>query len=254
MLRFEESGQGSPLIMLHAFPLTGQMYWQQLEKPPDGVRFIAPDFRGFGKSASSAGSMTMESMADDVLALMDRLELPSAFIGGVSMGGYVAMALTRRDPGRVRGLVLADTQLGADDEAGRAKRETTAKELESKGIEPLIASMLPKFLTSAAPTALRERLEQIMRSVSAQAAAAATRAMALRVDARDILSRFGGPSLVLVGDGDAVTPLEKAKAMADLLGGAKLEVIVGAAHLSNVEQPEAFNTALARFFAAAERR
>ncbi len=251
MLHFEEAGRGEALIMLHAFPVTGEMYWQQLATPPDGVRFIAPDFGGFGRSPAGAGPMTMESMADEVLALMDRLELASAFIGGVSMGGYVAMALTRRDPGRVRGLVLADTQLGADDAAGRAKRETTAQELETRGIEPLIETMLPKLLTPAAPAATRERLEKMMRGVNPAVAAAATRAMALRADAKDILSRFSGRSLVLVGEADPVTPLEKAKAIADVLSGSKLEVISGAAHLANVEQPEAFRAALSRFLGRA---
>ena len=146
MLHFNEAGRGVPLVLLHAFPLSSEAFWPQLERPPEGVRLIAPDLPGFGQSPGRAGPLTMESMADDVLALMDTLELPNAFIGGVSMGGYVALALTRQDPGRVRGLVLVDTQATADDEAGKAKRETTAKDVEAKGLSVLVDSMLPKLL------------------------------------------------------------------------------------------------------------
>ena len=250
MLHYEESGSGEPLVLLHPFPLTSAAFWPQLEQPIPGVRLIAPDLRGFGKSGIGAGIMIMESLADDVLELMTFLELPSAFIGGVSMGGYVAMALTRSDPGRVKGLVLIDTQSGADDEAGKAKREATAKDIAARGMTVLVESLLPKLLAPSTSAEVRARVEQIMREVSPASAAGVTRGMAMRSDSRDILARFGGPSLVVVGDGDTITGPEKARAMAELLKGSRLEIIAGAAHLPNLDQPEAFSAAIARFMKA----
>lgn len=249
MLNFKEVGTGVPLVMIHGFPLAGEAFWPQWESPIEGVRFITPDLRGFGQSPPSTGTQTMEAMADDVLELMTALALPTAFIGGVSMGGYVAMALTRRDPSRVRGLVLVDTQATADDESARARRETTAKELELKGMGPLIEAMSPKLLGARTSPDVYARLRRIMSEVNPTAAAAATRGMALRDDSKDILARFGGPSLIVVGEADTITPPEKAKMMAELTRGT-LEVMADAAHLPNLDQPAAFNAVLARFFAA----
>ncbi len=250
MLNYREAGSGVPLVLIHAFPLSSEAFWPQLKTPIAGVRLIAPDLRGFGQSGPGTGVMTMESMADDVLTLMTSLDLPNAFIGGVSMGGYVAMALTRRDPGRVKGLVLVDTQQGADDEAGKAKRETTARDIETKGMPVLVDSMMPKLLAPLTSHEVRARVEKIMLETSPGSAAGATRGMVLRTDSKDILARFGGPALVVVGESDSVTSVEKAKAMAEVISGAKLEVISGASHLSNLDQPAAFNAALERFFAA----
>lgn len=246
MLHYEESGRGVPLLLLHAFPLTSETFWPLLEMPVDGVRVIAPDFRGFGKSSGLQGTLTMQSMANDVLELMTGLGLTSAYVGGVSMGGYVAMALLRQDPGRVRGLLLCDTQMGDDDEAGKAKRETTAKDLEANGMKPLVQAMLPKFFTTKASASAVERVKQMMLSANPSAAAAATRGMALREQSKDILARFGGPAMIVVGAHDAITGPEKAKAMADVISDSTLEVIEGAAHLANLEQPEAFRSAVAR--------
>ncbi len=253
MLHYEESGRGEPLMLLHAFPLSSEGFWPLLEKPVEGVRVIAPDFRGFGKSAATAGPQTMESMADDVLELMAALEVTRAYVGGVSMGGYVAMALLRQDPGRVKGLLLCNTQMGEDDEAGKVKREATAKDLEANGMKPLVEAMLPKFLTEKAPASVVERVKKLMLSTNPTAAAGATRGMALRLSSKDILARFAGPAMIVAGAQDSITGPEKAKAMADLVSGSTLEVIEGAAHLANLEQPEAFRPAVARLVGGSTR-
>lgn len=246
-LHYEERGAGTPLVLLHGFPFSSESFWPQLDSPPQGFRLVVPDHRGFGQSAPGEGVTTMEAMADDVLALLDALSIPQAIVGGVSMGGYVAIALTRRDPGRVKALVLIDTQSSADDDAGKARREAVAQEVEAQGVGPLAAAMLPKLLTPQAPADVKARVDQMMRAQSPAATAAASRGMALRTDGRDILSRFGGPCLVVVGEHDAITPVEKAKAMAALMPQARLEVIPGAGHLPNLERPDAFHQAVGAF-------
>jgi len=246
-LHYEERGEGTPLVLLHGFPLSSESFWPQLDSPPRGFRLLVPDHRGFGRSSLGEGISTMEAMADDVLALLDALSIPQAIIGGVSMGGYVAIALTRRDPGRVKALLLIDTQASADDEAGKARREAVAQEVEAKGLGPLADAMLPKLFAPGAPAEVKARVDRIMRAQSPAATAAAARGMALRTDGRDILSRFGAPCLVVVGELDAITPVEKAKAMAALMPQARLAVIPGAGHLPNLERPDEFQRAVGAF-------
>lgn len=210
------------------------------------ARFIVPDLRGFGGSSVPAGPSEMGAMADDVLALLDHLGIASAVVGGVSMGGYVSLALLRNDPGRVRALVLADTQTSSDDAQGRAVREATAREVLAKGSTALLP-LLDRLLGASATPELRARVSRWMTAGSPQGQAAALRGMALRPDARDILARFGGPVLVVVGTDDVITPPAKARAMAELVPGAELVEISGAGHLANLEQPAAFDAALGRF-------
>ena len=242
-LRFRDVGRGTPVVLLHAFPLDGEMFepqWTALERR---ARFIVPDLRGFGGSSLGSVPSEMGAMADDVLALLDHLGVESAVVGGVSMGGYVSLALLRNDPGRVRGLMLADTQTSADDAPGREGRERTAREVLVKGPSSLLP-MVDKLLAPGASTELRARVAAWISAGVPEGLAAAQRGMALRPDSRDILARFGGPVLVLVGRDDVLTPPAKARAMVDLVPGAELVEIPGAGHLANLEKPEAFNAAL----------
>src|SRR5690606_36130657 len=109
--------------------------------------------------------------------------------------------------------------------------------------------MLPKLLHAPAAPGVRERLETMMRAQRREAVAAASRGMALRTDGKDILSRFHGPCMVIVGEHDQVTPVERARLIQSLVAGAELHLVPGAAHLPNLEQPEHFNALLARFTA-----
>jgi pimeloyl-ACP methyl ester carboxylesterase len=247
-LRFRDVGSGPPVVLLHAFPLVGEMFEPQWTALGDRARFVVPDLRGFGGSDRGSGPSEMSAIADDVLGLLDHLGIDSAVVGGVSMGGYASLALLRNDPGRVRALVLADTQTGADDAPARERRETTAREVLAQGATALLPSV-DRLLGPSAPPGLRARVSAWISAGSPEGFAAAQRGMALRPDARDILARFGGPVLVVVGADDVLTPPAKARAMAELVPGAELVEIPRAGHLANLEQPEAFNAALGRFLA-----
>lgn len=237
---YEDRGEGVPLLLMHGFPFSSESYWPQLEAPPKGVRLLVPDHRGFGKSAPGVGPSTMEAMAEDALALLDALKLDSAFVGGVSMGGYVSIALARLDPGRVRGLLLVDTQSLPDDDAGKQRREATAQDVEKNGVNGLVDGMLPKLFAASADPAVKARVEKLMRAQSPQAVAAAARGMALRSDGKDILSRFSGPCAIVVGAEDVITPVEKAKVIQGLVEGSTLDVVAGAGHLVPLEKPTEF--------------
>jgi pimeloyl-ACP methyl ester carboxylesterase len=248
-LHYRDVGQGLPVLLLHAFPLAGSSFNAQVKALSGRYRFIVPDHRGFGQSQWGQGPTRMERMAQDALALLDALKIDSAVVGGVSMGGYASMALLREDAGRVRGLVLVDTQATADDEAGRARREASATEVLEHGVESLVQTLLPKLVAAGPDSAVGREVAAMMRAAPPQAVAAAQRGMALRPDSKDILARYAGPALVVVGERDPITPLEKAKQLVDLISGAKLEIIPDAGHLPNQEQPERFNAVLDRFLA-----
>jgi pimeloyl-ACP methyl ester carboxylesterase len=246
-LQYRDSGNGVPVLLLHAFPLSGEMFAAQVGALSGLARFIVPDHRGFGGSSVGQGPATMDALAEDALLLLDHLGIGAAVVGGVSMGGYVSLALLRRDPGRVLGLLLADSQVGADDEAAREARERLAEEVLRSGTEILVERQLSRLLGNSPPEEVRSRVAEMMRANSPAGVAAALRGMALRADGRDILSRFGGPVLVVVGAEDTLTPPEKARAMASLVTHSTLVEIPRAGHLCNLEAPEAFNEALARF-------
>jgi len=247
---YRTGGSGEPVLLLHGFPFTSESFWPQLDSPPAGVRVICPDHRGFGGSELKPGVITMEAMAKDALALLDALKLDRAIVGGVSMGGYVAMALLRLDPARVKGLVLADTHPLADDAAGKEKREAVAKDVEKNGMAGYAASALPNLLAPEAKPYVKARMQDLMKSVNPAATAAAARGMAARSDSRELLSRYSGPALIVVGEKDAIAPPEKAREMQKLMPRSKLVVIPNAGHLANVEAPQEFNEALGEFVAS----
>jgi pimeloyl-ACP methyl ester carboxylesterase len=250
VMHYETAGHGRPLLLLHGFPLSAESFWPQLTSPPAGCKVIAPDHRGFGRSTPGVGPATMELLADDAFQLLDVLGHQSALVGGVSMGGYVAMAMARLNPGRVEGLVLIDTQALADDEAGQARRQAVAQDVEAHGVDGLADSMLPKLLAPSADTSLRNRVERIMRASNAVGVAAASRGMGQRSDSRDVLSRFAGPALLIVGALDVITPPEKARQMASLMPQSTLCEVPSVGHLANLEAPDAVNEAIARFAAS----
>ncbi|MCY1079094.1 alpha/beta fold hydrolase [Archangium lansingense] len=246
-LNYRDEGRGLAVLLFHAFPLSGEAFEKQLKALSGRYRFIIPDIRGFGRSGLGEGPTEMARIAQDALALLDALKVDSAVVGGVSMGGYASMALLREDAGRVRGLVLVDTQATADDEAGRARREASAQEALREGPEASVRALVPKLVAAGPDSEVGREVAALMRTATPAGIAAAQRGMALRPDSKDILARYAGPALVVVGEKDPVTPLEKAKQMADLITGARLEVIPDAAHLPNQEQPEKFNAVLDSF-------
>jgi len=249
-LHYLDEGQGLPVLLFHAYPLGAEQFRPQLEALSGRFRFLVPDGRGFGLSGEADGPTEMTRLARDGLALLDALGIEQAVVGGVSMGGYAALALVREDASRVKGLVLSDTQARADSPEARQGRQAAAETAETQGPEAVLAAMLPKLVAASASDEVKDAIATLIRQARPSGIAAAQRGMALRHDARELLARFSGPSLIVVGDQDAITPPDVARGLADLVPGSRLEVIAGAGHLPNLERPEAFNAALASFLEA----
>lgn len=249
-MAYDDEGSGTTVVLLHGFPLDRSMWREQSRDLSATCRVIAPDLRGFGETAHGGADVTTGDMAEDVAALLDELNVERAVVGGLSMGGYVALEFFRGFPRRVLALVLADTRPYADTDEGRRTREETARRALSDGMGPIVDSMLPKLLsaaTHAREPELVERVRASMLGTKPEGAAAALRAMALRRDQTDLLPSIDVPALIIVGAEDTITPPSDAEAMGAKIKGSRLVRIEGAAHLSNVERPEEFNRALGEF-------
>jgi pimeloyl-ACP methyl ester carboxylesterase len=249
----DDAGAGRPVVLLHAFPFSRAMWRPQVAALRDICRVIAPDLRGFGGTSPFLAAPSVEAMADDVAALLDALKIGEpVVVGGLSMGGYVALAFARRHARRLRGLVLADTRAEADGAEARANRDKMIALARDHGAADVVEQLLPKLLAERTRTQNPAVVEEVRRIAAAQrpeAIIAALQAMRDRPDATPGLAAVTVPTLVLVGSEDTPTPPAAARTMADGIRGANLVTIAGAGHLSNLEEPEAFNVALHGFLA-----
>ena len=246
----EAAGDGSPIVFLHSFPLNRRLWSPQLRALAGFGRCLAPDARGFGQSDVSP-PYTMDQYADDVIALLDSLDIQEkAIFVGISMGGYVALALWRRHRHRVRAMILADTRAGADSEEARAKRMTlarTAKERGSGAVADLqIPGLVGKTTRQRNPTIAAE-IRAMISSAPVAGIVGALEAMMARPDSTPLLSTIDVSTLVIVGSEDVLTPPAEAEALCAAIPGCELQIIPKAGHSSCIERPAAFNHTLGEF-------
>lgn len=233
-----------PLVLLHAFPVDARMWDGVRASLAAHTRVITPDQRGLGRSPMplTDRAPSLEDAARDVVVLLDKLGIERAVVGGCSMGGYVTMALLRIAPERVGGLVLIDTKAAADTAEARAGRLAMADRVEAEGVGFLPEAMLANLLGSTTRERRPEVVQRVRDMILDQPPAGvawAQRAMADRPDSFDTLRSADVPALVLVGEEDELTRADQARAMAEALPNALLEVIRAAGHLAPVEAPEA---------------
>lgn len=249
-LAYTDTGVGRPIVLIHGYPFNRALWTEQIPALSNSNRIIAPDLRGFGESDASPEISTMNSLATDVARLMDQLEVPRATIGGLSMGGYVALAFYKQFPSRVRALVLADTRPQADTEEGKQTRAQQAEKALSEGMAGIADAMLPKLL---APDTVSKRPEivrfvrDMMLQTKPEGAAAALRGMAEREDQTELLPKISVPTLIVVGSEDAITPVADSEMMHHAIDGSRLVVLDHAGHVSNVERAQQFNDELLHF-------
>jgi pimeloyl-ACP methyl ester carboxylesterase len=253
-LHYLDAGSGSPpVVLLHAFPLHSGMWDSQVAALAPHWRVVAPDLPGFGSTDPLPGrpaSVTIDGFADLVVGLLAELGLGPVVVGGLSMGGYVAFAVLRRHPEVVSGLVLADTRPGPDTPEVAERRTNQQHQVAAGGIADLVESMLGTLLsddTRAHRPEVVERARALMLANPPEGVIASLEAMKGRGDSTPLLATVDVPALVVVGEHDVPSPPEVATEMAGAIPGARLEILTGAGHLSNLEAPEAFNRALESF-------
>jgi pimeloyl-ACP methyl ester carboxylesterase len=226
------------------------MWSEELARLSRTRRVVAVDLRGFGDSPLW-GNPTIDDFADDVVALLDGLGVPMASLLGLSMGGYVALATVARHRARVSALVLADTRAAADGEVARAARDSTLQTLKRDGARAFVQGVPARLLSPHADDGLRMRVRDLC-CERGEALASATRALRDRPDRTDLLVRIDVPTLVICGGEDSVATPTEMRAMAAAIPDAEYVEIAGAGHLSNLEAPDRFDDAVARFLDAHE--
>lgn len=253
-LAYGDHGAGLPVIFLHAFPLNRSM-WLELSSAllnEQRFRLVALDFRGFGESEIKAMISPMELFADDVAGLMDHLGMQQAVLCGLSMGGYVSFAFMRRYPERVRGLILADTRPGADNEEVKQNRENLAQLAGSQGVDAVADAQVPKLLSEYGRQhhpEIEARVRRMISMATPVGIAAASRGMAQRADSSDLLAHITCPTLAIAGEYDGLTPPPVVQEFARQIPGAQFATIPQASHLSVLEQPDAFLQVVRTFLA-----
>ncbi|EYR63540.1 alpha/beta hydrolase [Actinotalea ferrariae CF5-4] len=261
MLRLHTLRRGAPgrlpLVLLHGFPLDHRMWLDVTDLLPGDPTVLAPDLPGFGDSPAGddvaeglgapAGTPSLEVAADAVAAVLREAGVERAVVAGLSMGGYVAMAVLERHPDLVAGLGLVDTKSTADDDAARARRlelaDTVLAEARVDAVLGMRSAVLGATNRVARPD-LVDRVEGWIRDQGPAAVAWAQRAMAARPDRTAVLEAFDGPAVVVVGEEDELSPPAAAEHLVAALRDAQLTVVPRAGHMTPNESPEPVASAL----------
>jgi pimeloyl-ACP methyl ester carboxylesterase len=248
-LHYEERGQGLPVILIHGFPFDHRIWSAQLETLSDAYRVIAPDLRGHGQSQAPEGDYGMETLAADVLALLDRLGVDRAVWAGHSMGGYVTMAALRQAPDRFSGVAFVATHPNADSDDKRLQRNQSAEVIAQEGIANVAFSMMGTLFSShvEGSSEMAQRVYDIMLNTSPVGMAGALRGMANRPASTDLVANLSVPALIIAGTEDKIISREVIEAMANSVPGSSVVWVEGVGHLPMIEKPGATTAALRQF-------
>jgi len=248
---FEQHGSGPPLLFIHGYPLHRQLWEGQWNALADAYQVIAPDLRGHGESESGVSPHTMQNLAQDCFDLLEKLGISaSLYVCGLSMGGYIAMAMLRLHPERIAGLILTATRSAADTPEGKANRDKSILLAQAQGAKPIIDSMLPRLLS---PKSLESRPEivqtahEIMSSISVNTIIKDLLGLKERPDSTSLLAASAQPTLIIHGADDQIVPLAEAQTLQKTIPGAQLTILPDAGHLLNLETPGLFNAAIRQF-------
>ncbi|MCI0637365.1 MAG: alpha/beta hydrolase [Actinobacteria bacterium] len=236
------------LLLLHAWPVDARMWEPQRGALPADLTVVAPDLPGFGGAELAGDVTTVAAAAAAALPAVDAAGVERVVVGGLSFGGYVAFEIWRRARERVAGLILANTRAVADPEEAAAARLALAARLLDEG--NVLAAEPPPLLAEDAPTELQEVVRSWIADQSPRAIAAALLGMAERPDSTPDLATIDVPTLAITSSGDRVIAPEISTAMAAKIPGARLEILEGVGHLSNLEAPDRFTELLVEQLAA----
>ena len=255
---YEDTGRGRPIVWSHGFACGAKMWQPQVERLADRYRVVTYDVRGHGASDSPADpeAYTQPNSVEDLHQLLRHLGILGACVGGLSMGGNIALNLGLTHPEQLAGLIIADTGAGSDDPEGwRAKTADWAALLENEGIEAAADVMLvdPLFARYAAqgPEAARHA-RSLLTTHRARGLASTLRGVLARRPTiyalEDKLRALDVPTLVIVGEHDEPC-VKVSRYLANTLPRAELVVIKGVGHMTNLEDTTTFNAAVERFLA-----
>jgi len=250
-LGYDEAGEGPPVLLIHGFPLCRRMWDPQMQAlAAAGFRAVAPDLRGFGESEPGTEAGSTDLLADDLIALLDHLGIRKAVVAGMSMGGYVMLNLLARYPQRFSAACFIVTRADADDETARGKRNHLIAEVDAGRPGAVPDAFTPLLFADQAVadrSGLVEKVHAWMAAASSPGLVLGLEAIRDRGDSSALLPRLSIPVLVMGAREDKAIPPEKSTDLAEHIPGARLCMLSDAGHMANIEQPDAFNSALLDF-------
>jgi pimeloyl-ACP methyl ester carboxylesterase len=247
---YDLAGSGSPVILLHPFPVNHEFWLPVSRLLSSRYRLIMPDLRGHGDSALGNGSATMQKHAADVARIMTAAGIDRGAFVGVSIGGYAMFEFWRRFRERVSALVLCNTKAAADTGEARSARLDSARDVLERGTEPFFEGMLQKVLSQTTRRSRPDLVEgalRMMRKMSAEGVAGVQRGMAERPDSLATLKTINVPTLIITGDEDKMTGVPEAEILKQNVAGSQMRVVPKAGHYSPWEQPEEVGKLLRQF-------
>ena len=270
-VNYVDQGHGEPLLLVHGFPLDHSMWRRQIDFFQSNYRVICPDLPGFGASepmsepkshssttrpkamASDGKSLTMESLADWLVAFLDAVAcVEPVNYCGLSMGGYIGWQFWRRYPDRLKSMIAANTRAAKDDELVRRARHMAAAQVRVSGAQPVADAMIEKLFYLAGDQNPQEieyiaEVHQTILTTDPSVISAGQIGMSQRVDATGWLSEIAIPMLFIGGEFDSITPPAEMQSNAAAANNAPFETIPAAGHLTPLEQPDAFNLSVGQF-------
>lgn len=248
---YDDLGSGQlPIIFIHGFPFDKSSWQPQMDFLKATHRVIAYDIRGFGKSTIGDEKLSITLFADDLIRFMDMLQISKAIVCGLSMGGYILLNAAYRYQERFEALILADTQCTADLPQGRLNRRKSMSDINTNGLKEFADNFMNTVFSKAFIETKNKWLEIIKTIILTSSVKTVTQtlnALAIRWETCSTLNEIMVPTLILCGSEDSVTPIVKAKFLHTEIKNSELQIIENAGHLSNLEQPEIFNTHLINF-------
>ena len=239
-----------PIIFIHGFPFDHRMWDYQVDYFKNNYNCITYDIRGLGDSPAGDGQFTIEGFVDDLFDLVDAFKIEKPVLCGLSMGGYIALRAVERDENKFGGLILCDTKAEADNNDGKINRAKGIKNINFNGVENFAENFIVKcfaedFIKNNA-TEYRAVLERAKKS-QPMGVKGCLLAMAARTDTSHYLSKINLPVLLMCGELDTLTPPDVMMAMGDKITNSEFLLIPGAGHVSAMENPKAFNSAIEDF-------
>lgn len=245
------------IIFIHGFPLNKSMWDTQVETLKKNYRVIAYDIRGHGNSDRGIDNFFIELFVNDLLRLMEKLGIQKSILCGLSLGGYIAVNAVLKYPDRFDGLILNDTQCIADTPEIRENRCNAIIRIKEKGVEQYADEIIKNLFAQETFTKNKnviDAVKEMIISTPKQSLCNTLHALAERKETCTQLHEINIPVLIMVGKEDKITPIAAARQMHELILNSKLEIIQQAGHLSNLEDPAAFNTHLVKFLELVDKK
>lgn len=242
------SFRNEALVFLHAFPMTSDMWKDQMNFFSKTHYTLAPDLPGFGKGVLPLHSITFEHYVDAVISFLREAGIKRSIWCGLSMGGYLAMRMYERSPELCSGLILANTKAAADDNIAKEKRWASIKALHSHRddfVEKQWRAMMSK--SSLQNKKLKKCFEEIISKTDEEGISSGLASLATRTDSTETLANITVPTLIISGEEDGVIKSSDSLFLHQNIAESRLETIAGVGHLSNLENPDAFNKVVADF-------